>query len=157
MKKILCVLLLLSMLFGMVPAFSAEVTFTDLNGHWARNYVLPLAKDGIISGKAPNIFDPDAQITRAEFVTLVAKLTNLHPDEKAPFADVADGAWFAPTISAAKAYGALDENLSADGNFYPDQPITREEMTSVIVRLAEEIRGALLNKKDGFTDASSFA
>ncbi|MBO4953697.1 MAG: S-layer homology domain-containing protein, partial [Clostridia bacterium] len=36
-------------------------------------------------------------------------------------------------------------------------PITREEMTSVIVRLAEKIRGALLNKKDGFTDASSFA
>ncbi|MBQ1935942.1 MAG: S-layer homology domain-containing protein, partial [Clostridia bacterium] len=75
----------------------------------------------------------------------------------APYADVAEGAWFASTVSAAKAYGALDENLTADGNFYPDQPITREEMTSVIVRLAEEIRGALLNKKNGFTDASVFA
>ncbi|MBO4953698.1 MAG: S-layer homology domain-containing protein [Clostridia bacterium] len=157
MKKVTSFLLILILLFQCIPAFSAEVTFTDLNGHWARNYVLPLARDGIISGKGEGIFDPEANITRAEFVTLVAKLCNLYPDEASPYADVLEGAWFAPTVSAAKAYGALDENLVADGNFYPDAPITREEMTSVIVRLAEEIRGALLNQKDGFTDASSFA
>ena len=159
MKKVLCYLLLLALTLTLMPAatFSADVTFTDLNGHWAKNYVLPLAKDGIISGKAPGIFDPEANITRAEFITLVAKLTNLHPDEAAPYADVAENAWFAKTVSAAKAYGAIDGNLVADGNFKPDQPITRAEMTSVIVRLAEEIRGALLNQKDGFTDAATFA
>ena len=159
MKKVLCYLLLLALTLTLMPAatFSADVTFTDLNGHWAKNYVLPLAQDGIISGKAPGIFDPDAQITRAEFITLVAKLTNLHPDEAAPYADVAENAWFAKTVSAAKAYGAIDGNLVADGNFKPDQPITRAEMTSVIVLLAEEIRGALLNKKEGFTDAATFA
>ena len=78
MKRVLCAILSVALLFAMVPAaFSASVTFTDLNGHWAKNYVMPLAQDGIISGKAPGIFDPDAQITRAEFITLVAKLTNL--------------------------------------------------------------------------------
>ncbi|MBQ1935868.1 MAG: S-layer homology domain-containing protein, partial [Clostridia bacterium] len=157
MKRLFCLILTLLLVITMVPVFGANVEFTDLNGHWARSYVLPLAQDGVISGKAPGVFDPEANITRAEFVTLVAKLTNLHPDEKAPFADVAEGAWFAPTISAAKAYGVIDENLVSGGNFNPDQPITREEMTSVIVRLAEEIRGALLNKKEGFTDASAFA
>ncbi len=157
MRKLLCMVLTLVLLLGTVPAFAASVEFVDLNGHWARNYVLPLAQDGVISGKAPGVFDPEANITRAEFVTLVSKLTNLHPDEKAPYADVVEGAWFAPTISAAKAYGVIDENLVVGGNFSPDAPITREEMTSVIVRLAEEIRGALLNKKEGFTDASTFA
>ncbi|MBO4954086.1 MAG: S-layer homology domain-containing protein, partial [Clostridia bacterium] len=157
MRKLLCMVLTLVLLLGTVPAFAASVEFADLNGHWARNYVLPLAQDGVISGKAPGVFDPEANITRAEFVTLVSKLTNLHPDEKAPYADVVEGAWFAPTISAAKAYGVIDENLVVGGNFSPDAPITREEMTSVIVRLAEAIRGALLNKKEGFTDASTFA
>ncbi|MBO4954405.1 MAG: S-layer homology domain-containing protein, partial [Clostridia bacterium] len=159
MKKVLCLVMLLAMLVSMVPTMTqaATVDFADLNGHWARNYVLPLAQDGIISGKVPGVFDPDAQITRAEFITLVSKLTNLHPEESAPYADVAANAWFATTVSAAKAYGAIDQNLTADGNFYPDKPISREEMTSVIVRLAEEIRGALLNKKEGFTDAATFA
>ncbi len=157
MKKLFCVILTLLMMFSMVPVFGATVEFADLNGHWARNYVLPLAEDGVISGKAPGVFDPDAQITRAEFVTLVSKLCNLPAEEASPYADVVEGAWFAPTISAAKAYGAIDENLIVGGNFSPDTPITREEMTSVIVRLAEEIRGALLNKKEGFTDAATFA
>ena len=159
MRKVLCYLLLLALTVGLMPTatFAADVEFTDLKGHWARNYILPLAKEGIISGKAPGIFDPEANITRAEFITLVAKLTNLHPDESAPFADVAENAWFAKTVSAAKAYGAIDGNLVADDNFKPDTPITRAEMTSVIVLLAEEIRGALLNQKDGFSDAAAFA
>ena len=56
MKKLLCLILTLLMVVSMVPVFGANVEFTDLNGHWARNYVLPLAQDGIISGKAPGVF-----------------------------------------------------------------------------------------------------
>ncbi len=159
MKRVLCAVLSVVLLFAMVPATlgATTVSFTDLNGHWAKNYVLPLARDGIISGKAPGIFDPEAQITRAEFITLVANLTNLHEDEKSPYSDVAENAWFAKTISAAKAYGVIDENLVKDGKFKPDRPISRDEMTSVVVRLAEKIRGTLLNQKDGFTDADTFS
>ncbi|MBQ1935392.1 MAG: S-layer homology domain-containing protein, partial [Clostridia bacterium] len=53
MRKLLCVVLAVVLLLGTIPAFAAEVAFADLNGHWARNYVLPLAQDGVISGKAP--------------------------------------------------------------------------------------------------------
>lgn len=50
-------------------------SFTDIEGHWAREVILSLAKEGIVSGYADGTFRPDAPITRGEAVALVYKAT----------------------------------------------------------------------------------
>jgi len=47
--------------------------FTDISGHWAKDYIEDLAQRGIISGYADGTFRPDQPITRAEAAALVSK------------------------------------------------------------------------------------
>ena len=47
--------------------------FTDISGHWAKDYIENLARQGIISGYADGTFRPDQPITRAEAAALVSK------------------------------------------------------------------------------------
>ena len=47
---------------------------TDIEQHWAKQYIEELIKQGIISCYPDNTFRPDNSITRAEFVTIVVKI-----------------------------------------------------------------------------------
>ena len=114
-----------------------QVNFTDIKGHWGETYIVPLAEEGIIKGKSATTFEPDSNITRAEFLTLALNVAGISATAGESYADVDAGAWFAATIATSKSLGLIDENMTLDGNFKPDQNITREEMTSVIVKLYE--------------------
>ncbi|MBQ1935890.1 MAG: S-layer homology domain-containing protein [Clostridia bacterium] len=118
------------------------VNFTDVEGHWGKDYIIPLAEEGIIKGKSATTFEPDSNITRAEFLTLALNVAGIEAKDGEAYADVDAGAWFAKTVATAKGLGLIDENMTLDGNFYPDNNITREEMTSVIVKLYESQKSA---------------
>ena len=118
------------------------VNFTDISNHWGKNYIIPLAEDGIIKGKSATTFEPDSNITRAEFLTLALNVAGIESTAGEAYADIDAGAWFANTVATAKALGLIDSNMTLDGNFYPDNNITREEMTSVIVKLYESQKTA---------------
>ena len=163
MKKLLCVLLCLTLLLTCLPMVGmAEtkvlVNFIDLNNHWAKSYVVPLAEEGIIKGKSANKFDPDGQITRAEFLTLALKIANL-PAELAyeSWADVHERQWFAKAAHTAKKADIVAPEMTADGNLNPDAPILREEMTAVIMRLIDVMRGTTVDPAHSFTDSATFA
>lgn len=51
--------------------YTGESHFSDLDGHWAREYVDRAAQAGWIKGYPDGTFRPDAPITRAEAITLV--------------------------------------------------------------------------------------
>ena len=134
------------------------VNFTDVNNHWGKDYIIPLAQEGIIKGKTATTFEPDANITRAEFLTLALNVGGIKATAGDSYADVDAGAWFAATVATAKELGLIDTNMTADGNFYPDNNITREEMTSVIVKLYESKKGeADAGDVTIFTDNTSFS
>lgn len=143
------------------PLKSAEkiqVNFTDIDSHWGKTYIVPLAENGIIKGKTATTFEPDANITRAEFMTLALKVGGIEAVAGESYADVATSAWFSNTIATAKSLKLIDENMTKDGNFYPDQNITREEMTSVIVKLYESQKTqAKAGDVTVFTDNASFS
>lgn len=154
MKRIIAMIFVFALILQVLPAVA---DFSDLSNHWSKNYVRFLEREGIVSGKTSDTFDPEGTITRAEFVSLVVRLANLPEGEPSPYADVREGWWFTTSVSAAKAFDALDDALVSDGSFYPDRPITREEMTSIIVRMSERICGAILNVRTDFTDADTFS
>ncbi|MBQ1935333.1 MAG: S-layer homology domain-containing protein, partial [Clostridia bacterium] len=143
---------------GGIADAEALVNFIDLNNHWAKSYVLPLAEEGIVKGKTANTFDPDGQITRAEFLTLALKVANL-PTEiyKPSYADVTENQWFAKVAHTTQKADILDPNMVVNNQLLPDAPILREEMTAVIMRLIAVMRGTTVDPAHSFTDSATFA
>ena len=48
--------------------------FPDISGHWARNSINLTAKLGFIQGHPDGTFNPNADITRAEFATIINRI-----------------------------------------------------------------------------------
>ncbi|MBR3942202.1 MAG: S-layer homology domain-containing protein [Clostridia bacterium] len=101
--------------------------FADMKDHWAYYDVEYMANEGLVSGVSEDTFDPEAQITRAEYVTILDRAMGFEMTEGDSYADVAKDAWYAPYVATAKANGLL-KGLPTDDGFKPEQPITRQEM-----------------------------
>ena len=101
--------------------------FSDMKDHWAHYDVEYMAFEGLVSGKAEDKFDPDANITRAEYVTILDRALGYEIVSGETYTDVMQDSWYAPYIATAKANGLL-EGLPTEDGFKPDEPITREDM-----------------------------
>lgn len=103
--------------------------FTDIDGHWAKEYILSLADQGIISGVTATRFAPDEGLTRAQFLVLLSKLDQNSDPSLAPasgFTDVKDSDWFSDYVNWGVSKGIVSG--MGDGTFAPDQKVTREQM-----------------------------
>jgi hypothetical protein len=116
-------------------------TFQDVKSHWSENEVEKMITLGYIKGSNGQ-FRPDDSITRGEFVALMVRVLGLetNPDET-DFNDVSSDDWFAPYISSAVSQGIIKGY--DDGTFKPQNPITREEISSLLssiidLKLSEE-------------------
>lgn len=105
--------------------------FTDVpKDHWAKKEIESLFKNGIINGKSEHIFEPDSEITRAEFVALIIRSFGESEEKTSlPFNDVPEDAWYAPYVQTALRYGLISE----DKLFRPNDNITREEVAKIMV------------------------
>lgn len=115
-----------------------EVTFSDVpSDAWYAEYVSYLAGKGIVNGKAENTFAPDAQITRAEFVKIIAGVAGADVSGSAAsgFSDVASDAWYAPYVAWGVKNGII--NGTSATTFNPNGNITREDMATIIKRYTD--------------------
>ena len=101
--------------------------FDDMKGHWACYDVEYMANEGLIAGKGEASFDPDAQITRAEYLTILDRAMGYELITGETYSDVPQDSWYATYIATAKANGLLN-GLPTDDGFKPNSPITREDM-----------------------------
>jgi hypothetical protein len=109
------------------------IDFEDIgNISWAKDAIKDLAGRGVIKGKSIGKFAPGDSITRAEFISIIIRAYNLSRTATGSFADVTPNDWFYNDVLTAKMLGIA----SGKGNnyFYPNQPITREEMAVIIAR-----------------------
>ncbi|ETT73025.1 cell wall/surface repeat protein [Paenibacillus sp. FSL R7-277] len=107
--------------------------FKDLTGHWARQAVNDMGSRMVIEGTGGNLFSPDRDITRAEFVAILVRGLGIKPmTGQSAFADVNPTDWYHGFIQAAQAYKLVDG--FADGKFLPNERITREQATVIIGR-----------------------
>ena len=74
---------------------TADVVFSDIEGHWGRNAIEIMAKCGVINGYGDGTFRPDDQVTRAEAVTMISRLLNRSADWNGnkSFSDVHSDFW----------------------------------------------------------------
>ena len=102
--------------------------FSDVNpSDWYGNYVCFLTEQGIIDGYTDGTFRPDASITRAELVALVAKALNIKDGLYTNYFSDTAGMWASNAISAINSFGWIKGY--SDGTFRPDANITRAETT----------------------------
>jgi hypothetical protein len=127
-----------------VDAFStfAVITFlpglatnlTDISGHWAEADIADLVARGAVAGYPDGTFQPDNNITRAEFVTILVRALGLEATTGTVFADTAEH-WAKGFISTAAASGIVTGYDAS--TFGPDDFVTREQMAAMVVRAAK--------------------
>lgn len=115
------------------------ITFTDLGKFsWARQSIENMATRGIISGTGNNLFAPAKTMSKAEFVTLMLKsymLDNMTP--VGGFADVPTSKWYYKYLAIAKMLGIISGDKN--NNYYPDDPIIREDSAIIIANTLKSV------------------
>lgn len=120
----------------------AEVGFEDLeNVPWAKEDIELARQRRITSGTSQGKFSPEKTVTRAEFIAFIVKAMGIDLIEyRNVFSDVSKTNWYATFIQTAYTNALIDINMINDGKINPENPITREEMASVLAR-------AVMNKE----------
>lgn len=129
---------------GTVTAFtfgnSNNSTFSDIQGHWAQTAIEYLASTQIFNGITKNQFYPNAQLTRAQFITVLSRAQGISTTTKAPFSDVKPDDYFAEAVAWAHEHKLVD---STDGKFRPHEPIRREEAAVILYNFTKLIEKPL--------------
>lgn len=109
------------------------VEFQDVAAHWSKEAVNDMGSRMIISGVGDNCFEPDRDITRAEFAAILVRSLGVKPGTgDSQFLDVASTAWYAGSIGTAYEYGLISGY--GNGKFGPNDKITREQAMTMIGR-----------------------
>ena len=120
------------------PEPSTDVTdiFNDVTpGAWYVDVVQYAYDHGLMTGTSATTFEPDTTTSRAMIVSILHRLEGSPSVGTSDFSDVASGAWYADPVAWAAENGIVAgfEN----GTFGPNDPITREQMASILYRYAE--------------------
>ncbi|MBT2284582.1 S-layer homology domain-containing protein [Paenibacillus polymyxa] len=132
-------------------------SFQDVTQGWAKDAISALGARGIVKGVGDDEFNPNGQVTRAEFITMLMKLFELS-DESATtsFSDVKQGEWYHGNIGTAQKLGIV--NGKPNGTFGVHENITREDM-AVMVYKAIQIKQLALTSGEAtaFKDEANIA
>lgn len=114
----------------------STVEFSDIDTHWAKDYIERLANHGYVNGYKLNdatyIFDPDKSITRAELCAILSKCLDLTTISTNTFYDVQMDSWYYTYVQkcvAAKIVNGIGDNL-----FDPNGLVTREQAATMLFR-----------------------
>ena len=133
--------------------------FQDLDSvEWARTAINGLAMRGMISGRDQYTFDPNANITRAEYCQILMGAINaLNAKGESTFADVPSTAWYYNAVSVASQLGIVSGY--GDGNFGPNDLITRQDMALMTYKTAQIMNKSLepVNAEITFEDSHEIA
>lgn len=125
------------------PPTNAEPTpenpsFIDVpDVHWAHTYITDLTDRGILRGKDPTHFAPEDTITRAELISMLARTCGVDANStgKTKFKDIQGDEWYAAAVVWAHSQNIARGDSS--GYFYPDIPVTREDLAVMLTRYLE--------------------
>lgn len=119
---------------------SSIKAFSDVStSHWAHDAIMDMVSKGLFSGTTTPVngigtFEPDATMTRAQFITVVTRY--LFANDLKGAASV-DGVWYGANYNVAVDNGLLKESeFSIEAM---NKPMTRQEMAMVLVRAMDKL------------------
>lgn len=150
MKRIISIVLVIMLL---LPVYTAaantgeQTVFMDISGHWAKDYIMSLFSEGLVSLSADGNFRPQDPIKVSEFIKMV--VVSLGYDIELP----QNGNWYDNYIEAAKNMGLIKKlpfQRDYDIREY-DANITRAQMAAVITRALKQNGKAMILHGDGYS------
>lgn len=138
MKRLLIAVAILLLLCAMAVGINAgDKRFSDVKeGAWYYDAVTSVVEKGIFSGVSEDKFAPNTGMTRAMFVTTLAKVMGEEVGEYTgtPFTDVKAGAWYAPYVQ-----WAYEKGITSGVNettFGVNNLISREQIVTLFYNAA---------------------
>lgn len=129
MKKILILAFVFCMFISNSFAF-----LDDNNFGWAKDAVNKWSLKGYVSGYPDGTFRGNQYITRAEVIAIINKLNNSSVVvSKRPSKDINNDNWFFNDMGKAVEAGLI--LVDSDGNLYPNNYATREEVMVILSKL----------------------
>lgn len=112
--------------------WAEAASFSDIDGHWAKDYIEWTAANNIFTGYEDGTFKPDKKITRSEYVTIISKFKGLdnYPDTL-NYYDVKADDWFYVYLNDLVNTGLLKNNSTFQGQSL----ITRDEAFGLLGQL----------------------
>ncbi|TDA65684.1 MAG: S-layer homology domain-containing protein [Clostridia bacterium] len=120
--------------FSKYTVMAYDKTFADIQLHWAKKDIELMASRWIARGMTETTFEPEGQVTRAQFAALLTRSLGIAEakEGQSRFKDVSSGDWFYGAVLAAYEAGLVKGY--EDGTFRPNANITREEMATMVAR-----------------------
>jgi hypothetical protein len=135
-----------------VLLLQAGVSFAqpqDVEGHWAQEQILEWLDKGWVECE-DGMFNPDAKVTRGEFMALTNRAFGFYDSTQVNFSDLAEDHQYTEEVAKAVAAGYISG--FGDGTVRPDEHISRLEATIILSRIAELPQLEDLTILAGFTD-----
>ena len=122
-----------------------NTSFTDIEGHWAKDDIAFVVDRGLFSGTSASTFSPNTSMTRGMFVTVLGRLAGAEVSSynKSSFNDVKQDAYYMGYIEWASKNNIVKG--TGNGTFTPDQAVSREQMAVMIQNYAEVMGLSLPN------------
>ncbi|WP_373598644.1 S-layer homology domain-containing protein [Paraclostridium bifermentans] len=149
MKKHLISTLSLGLILSTTLSAYADTKVNDINGHWAQKEINQFIQNSYANGYGDSTFRPDNIITRAEFVKLVNKYFGFNNKGISNFKDINQNNWYYDDVCIGVQAGYI--NGYEDNTFRPNNPITREEASKIIVSIKNQ-QDDVYDKLDTFPD-----
>lgn len=128
MKKKLSIIIALLL----VAIFSINVgaaSFKDLNGHWAIGYIEGQSSMGLLNGYPDGTFRPNNNLTNAEAIAVINRLTKVFKENEISFTDVKQNDWFYKEYRKAVYTGFVQDKAD---KAYPNNFINRGEIATML-------------------------
>lgn len=122
-------------------SFAATSTFTDLEQVVAKDKIISLQSQGLVSGVSSDLFQPNAALTASQGIQMIVKALGLNLNSinfvKAPlatnyFAKANNDAWYAQSLII-----AANNDLDLHADLDPNQTWTKETFTKELLLALE--------------------
>jgi len=139
LKRLGALFLTLALTFTLaVPVFAAvdDTGFSDVDADaWYAEAVMYCREHNLMAGIGNNQFAPESSLTRAQFATVLYRIEGTPAVTGVDaFTDTPDGAWYSDAVL----WASQQDLISGYGGglFGPNDPVSREQMTTIFWRYA---------------------
>ena len=110
--------------------------FTDMQGHWARQYAEFILSAGITMGITPTEYGPDYLMKRGDYILMLHRAVGTpEPSGIGGFDDVPSGAHYAKALAWAKESGVAE--AQSGNSFGPEESLTRQDAFTYTYRVLD--------------------
>lgn len=120
-----------------------NTSFTDITNHWAKKNIEFVVSRGLLTGTSATTFSPDVAITRGMFVTALGRLAKADMSKylNSSFRDVKANDYVMGYIEWAVKNNIIND--IGNGNFSPEESVTREQMAVMMYNYTTAINFTL--------------